>query len=83
MADNNNGFVDLDPRILDVISGGVITDDQQALLLENLKAIKSMGITEDVVWAQLPAIFDIYKSSYPNITYEDIEKFIKDNWNSI
>ena len=83
MADNNNGFIDLDPKILDAISGGVMTQDEENTLLDNLIAIKSMGISLDTIWQQLPAFYDIYKSSYPNITYEDVEGFIKKNWDSL
>ena len=83
MADNNNGFVNLDPKILDVISGGVISPDEEDQLKSNLAMIKSMGISLDMVWAQLPTFFEMYKSSYPNITIEEVEEFIRKNWDSI
>jgi len=83
MADNNNEFINLDPKILDAISGGVITPDEEEELKTNLAKIKSMGISQDMVWAQLPTFFEMYKSSYPNITIEEIEDFIKKNWDSV
>lgn len=83
MADNNNGFVDLDPKILDAISGGVITEDEQSQLRSSLAQIKGMGISLDTIWAQLPVFFDMYKNTYPNITYQEVEDFIKANWDSL
>ena len=68
---------------LDEVTGGVITSAQAGLLNPVLKNAKASGKTMDEVIALIPGYYQQMHMIYPNVTIDDVEKYVREVWDSL
>ena len=82
-----NSFVDgaaeLSLEDLDGVAGGVMTKMQEKMLGWAVGDAKADGKTLNEVILSLPDLFEKYSSMYPNVTLDEVEDWIRANWDNL
>lgn len=71
------GLVELNLEDMDKVSGGVMTSSDKATLKKYLKMAKDENMSMEDVLSLIPTFFPLYTSQYPNVTIDDVKKYIK------
>ena len=75
-----SGPVQLSMADLEKVTGGTLTDEAQSKLLWAINLAKENKLSLETVIGYIPMYFTIYRSSFPDATVEEAEKFIRENW---
>ena len=72
-----NGMGELSLDDMDKVSGGTMTSSDRATLKSFLKMAKEMNLSLDQVLSYVPQYFPLYTSKYPNVTMDEVIKYIR------
>ena len=68
---------------LDGVAGGTMTPSDINTLNAVLKMAKQSGLSMKEVLGYVDQYYDMYHSMYPNVTKEEVVRYIKQHWNSL